>query len=318
MTSVVKSAVKSAVESAVKCCEGGQAKGWRRLGLGLLVVSGLPLSALAENPAQIDRLTQQWLDVERQSRHLQSDWKTQQPLLTQRLALLKAEKQQLRGLLKQSHASKDSVDTRRAELLAEQSELEQQQVQLSHLLTQLTSRLTGIAPLLPPALSTAWQDEERSLGEGAEASMRLQVALAQLTRLADFDARVSVHEGAITSSDGQTLLVKQLYLGASVAWFASRDGQLAGWGQADDSGWHWHFDDSINAAEVGKAIDIFEKRKTAEWVRLPIRLAGRAPSEVDLASHHSNRHSNNNPRLNNSHGLNTEEGASSGSQEVSL
>lgn len=257
----------------MKFCVRNQLSGWQRLRFLLSIVLSLPLPALAEDPAQIDRLTQQWLDIERQASHLQSDWKARQPALTQRLALLKAEKQQLQGLLEQSSASQDDVNTRRTELLAEQAELEQQQAQLAQALTLLLSRLESIASLLPPALATAWRDEQNTLSVGAETSEQLQLALAQLTRLADFDRRISVHEGTVSADDGRAILVRQLYLGTGMAWFANSDGRQAGWGQAGEDGWVWHFDDSVNADEINKAINIFEKRQAAELVRLSVRLA---------------------------------------------
>ncbi len=279
-----KSTEKSTGKSTVKFCDRGRPGAWSRLFFLFSIACGLPLSTLAENSAQVDRLTQQWLDIERQASHLQFDWKAQQPVLNQRLVLLKAEKRQLQALLERSSASEDSVAIRRAELLSEQSELEQQQAQLTRTLTRLTSRLEAVAPMLPPALSAAWQDEQRTLSDDAKVSLQLQVALAQLTSLADFDKRVSVHEGTVSSGDGSTILVKQLYLGAGIAWFVSRDGQQAGWGQAGENGWGWYFDDSVSADEVSKAIDIFEKRQAAELVHLPIRLTGqRTPQSVESA-----------------------------------
>ena len=282
------------MKNNIKSWVRSQLRDWRRLCILLSTVLGLPLSVLAESPAQVDRLTQQWLDIERQASHLQSEWKAQQPVLSQRLILLRAEKQQLRALLKRSSASEDDVATSRAELLEQQAELEQRQTQLSRALTLLILRLESIAPMLPPALSTIWQDEQNTLTDSAETSLRLQVALAQLTRLADFDKRVSVHESTVTADDGHTLLVKQLYLGVGVAWFVSRDGQQAGWGQASDAGWEWQFDGSVNADEVSKAIATFERRQSAELVRLPVRLAvQRTTNDEHTTNDERNEDSNN-------------------------
>lgn len=260
--------MKSTVEFYVVILVGG----WRRLICVWLVALALPTVAFAETPAQVDQLAQQWLDIERQANHLQSDWKIRRPVLSQRLILLKAERRELQALLKEGRVS-DDVDSRRRKLLAEQAELEQQQTQLSRFMIQLNAALEGVVPRLPPTLATIWQDEKSTLSDGAETSAQLQVALAQLGHLADFDKRVSVHEGRVTTADGETILVKQLYLGAGLAWFVSRDGQQVGWGQASESRWRWHFDDSVGAAEVSKAIAMFEKRETAELVHLPIRLA---------------------------------------------
>lgn len=245
---------------------------WRTLGVLLLAALILPLSVLAETPAQVDRLTQQWLDIERQSSLLQSEWKAQQPVLAQRLILFEAEKKQLQALLNQSSASEGDVDSHRAELLSEQAELEQQQVQLNSALTQLVSRLEGGSPMLPPPLSLMWKDEQSALSDDSDVSQQLQVALAQLTHLADFDQRVSVHESTVNIEGGNVLLVKQMYLGVGIAWFVSRDGQYAGWGRVSDGRWEWRIDASVNANAVSNAIATFERRQTAALVRLPVQL----------------------------------------------
>ena len=243
-----------------------------------LVVS----STLASSPAQIDRLTQQWLDTERQASHLQSDWKEQEPLLVQRLTLLKAEKLQLQTLLQKNNTNDSDVDARRAELLAEQTALEKQQTQVATMLSLLLSRTVSMASQLPPALLSAWKKEQDTLEENAETSPKLQVALAQLNHIADFDRRITVHEGPITTADGNTILVKQLYLGLSMAWFSSRDGKHVGWGQANSEGWNWHFDSSINVDEIRKSINIFEKLQTAEMVNLPIYLSAQSALQSSI------------------------------------
>lgn len=229
-------------------------------------------SCQAQTPDTVDRLTQQWLATEHQTSALMSEWQLQQPILEQRQALLQAEKEQLLAILKQSDAGQSSVDTRRSELLAEQSNLEKQQQQLTHYLEQLVARQHSLTELLPPPLASAWQKESATLSESPEASQLLQVALAQLGQLADFDNRLSVHEAPIQQADGGELLVKQLYLGVGMAWFSSADGEFAGWGQASDAGWEWHIDTSANAKEIHKAIAIYEKRQQADLVKLPIQL----------------------------------------------
>ncbi len=248
----------------------------QRTGFFIILISSaflLPYQALADDPKQVDSLVRQWLEIERQVTHLQSDWKAQQPVLIQRLALLKAEKQQLHAMLTRSNTSEDGVNERRTALLSEQSKLEQQQAQMAQLLMSLTSRTAEITPKLPPALAVGWKNEQKILNEKPDSSMQLQVALAQLTKLADFTQRVSVHESTVTTPDGRDILVKQLYLGISIAWFTSRNGEYSGWGQAGPQGWQWHFANNDYADEIGKAIAIFEKRQAADLVSLPIRLA---------------------------------------------
>lgn len=263
--------MKNAADSAARFKKRRDKSG--RYSLTLIIALGLPLPVLAQTPDQVDRLTEQWLSIESQTSHLQSSWETQQPVLKQRMDLLQAEKKQLQALMKQSGSSEDNVDSRRAELLDEQNQLEQQQAALTRSLAQLASKLEEIAPLLPPVLAMTWQDEQNTLDSAPATSQQLQVALAQLSALAEFEQRISVHEGVVSNDAGQEILVKQLYLGAGFAWFTSRDAQQVGWGRASDDGWSWHFDTNIDAEKITKAIDIFEKRATAELVHLPIQLS---------------------------------------------
>jgi len=230
-------------------------------------------STLAIEIAQIDRLTEQWLNIEKQSVQLQRDWQIQQPILEQQLSLLTAEKQQLTALLSTDNTSQQQVETKRSALLNEQTELEQQQADFSKNIVQLNKQLVFIEHFLPPPLKQAWQKEHQALDTEPDLSLQLQVALAKLTKLSAFEQSISVHEMPLNSPQGTEILVKQLYLGLGIAWFTSANGQYSGWGQATDESWQWHFDDQVDAKPIQRAIAIFEKKQQADFVTLPIALA---------------------------------------------
>lgn len=230
-------------------------------------------AAHGETPDQIDELTRQWIDTDRQASNLQTDWQAQQPILEQRLSLLKAEKNQLQGILEDSGKSQSNVEAQRAKLLAQQAELEKQQQELKQGLTVLSKRIETVSKRLPPPLKATWRNEKNALGDQPTPSLQLQVSLAQLSSLADFNQRISVHQMPILKEDGGEILVKQFYLGLGMAWFVSADGQFSGWGQADEEGWNWQVSENLHAKEISKAIAIFEKRQQAEFVRLPVMLA---------------------------------------------
>ncbi|MDN3637480.1 DUF3450 family protein [Simiduia curdlanivorans] len=243
--------------------------------LPLALLSNLILgvaSVQAQTPEMVDRLTQRWLDSEAQRVRLNTDWQAQKPLLEQRLGLLAAEKLQLQAMLQSSSDSQQGVEAKRAQLLAEQAELEQQQQVLNQHLELLLARTAALAPLLPPPLAEQWLTEQSAPSEQPEASQQLQSALAQLSRLAEFDARITVQEGLVSLPDVGELLVKQLYLGVGAAWFVSADGQYRGWGQALDEAWVWRPDEQVSSREISRAIAMFERREQAEFVRLPMRL----------------------------------------------
>lgn len=239
-----------------------------------LVVIGCVLSgwAMAQTPSDIDRLTQQWLDTERQISHLESDWLAQQPLLEQRITLLRAERGQLQNILADSNASQDDVDAKREALLAQQAELEAEQQQLVQALDGLINRLNAIQPLLPDPVRSAWESEQAMLSAEPDASEQLQVALAKLSSLADFNTRITVQEAPMTLPGGSKVMVKQLYLGTGSAWFVSADGNHSGYGQAGIDGWQWRFDNAVNPARIADAIAIYERQQQAAFVHLPVVL----------------------------------------------
>ena len=246
----------------------------RRIGFTLgLCLPLFWLSVAHADPAQVDQLVQRWLALAQQTTTLEQTWQQEQPLLNQRQTLLKAEINQLQAVLAHSEQGQDEVAQKREELLQEQNSLEQKQQQiLDQLITQLETQLRALQPQLPPPVANSWAEEAKQLDANAEPSQRLQVALAQLGQLLEFDQRVSVHEMPLSDNNGQTIVVKQLYLGASSAWFVSPDGRLAGTGSVVDHQWQWQFKTDVDTSSIQTAIASFNKTRDPQLVALPVHL----------------------------------------------
>lgn len=231
----------------------------------------IPAKAASTTVQQLDTLVQQWLALEQQQHQLQQDWQLRKQSLQQGISLLKAEQQQLQQLLQRNSKQHDAVDEKRAELLTQQQQLEQQQQQGAQHISALLQQVRVMQPQLPPPLQQLWQQELGSLADNAEASVQLQRSLFLLEKLADFQQRLSLDDMTLSTADGQQVRVKQLYLGASQAWFSSADGSYSGIGYPASTGWSWQFDNSIDGAVVLQAIAILEKRAQAELIRLPVQ-----------------------------------------------
>ncbi|KXI27703.1 DUF3450 family protein [Paraglaciecola hydrolytica] len=227
----------------------------------------------AQEVARADHMVEQWLSLERQNSSLESDWQTQKPLLAQRLSLLEIEKKQLEAMLNEKSTDSSEVEQKRLTLIQEQSELEVNQDKLTQGVNLLLGQLSGLQPLLPNPLLQSWQQENANLTESSLISEQLQVALAQLNKLAEFDQRISVVQQTLFNPQGDQVVVKQFYLGAGLAWFVSLDGTYAGSGQVTESGWEWTFDDKMDSSEISRAIAIFEKQAEADFVQLPLKLS---------------------------------------------
>jgi hypothetical protein len=243
------------------------------LALGCILSHG---GVHAQEVAKADHMVEQWLSLERQNSSIESDWQAQQPLLLQRIRLLEIEKEQLQALLSEKSTDTSEVEQKRFKLIEEQSSLESKQDQLTQGVKVLLGQLSGIEPLLPSPLQQSWQQESANLstnvGIPPPISEQLQVALAQLTKLAEFDQRISVMQQTLINQQGEKILVKQIFLGAGLAWFVSLDGTYAGSGQVTENAWAWQFDDSLDSSEISRAIAIFEKQAEPDFVQLAFKI----------------------------------------------
>lgn len=224
------------------------------------------------DPAQVDQLVTEWLTVEAQEAAMQRHWREQKPMLMQRQTLLKREIAQLNDMLANNAQGEDEVSQQRAKLAAEQTALERAQTQTVAGLKQLEAALEAMAPGLPPPVASAWQAETADSPEAADTSKRLQVALAKLARLKEFDQRVSVHRMPLTDASGDKVMVHQIYLGAAQAWFVTPDGTRAGTGQVRQGEWQWQWQAQMAPEPVRAAIASFEKTAEPARIQLPVEL----------------------------------------------
>src|SRR5688572_9668867 len=95
---------------------------WAQAASLLLLAAFTAPSAAQEAPdpvQEIDALTQQWTDLEHQKDLLRAEWRTQEPVLEQQLALLEREITELNTLLEATAQQQGAVEQRRLELLEE-------------------------------------------------------------------------------------------------------------------------------------------------------------------------------------------------------
>ncbi|MBU2978295.1 DUF3450 family protein [Alteromonas sp. C1M14] len=253
---------------------------WGRTGVWLLLMLATIPYVKANVTDEVDNLTREWLQIEAQEQKLVLDWQEQEPVVRQRIALLKKEKAQLQSILAKSTDSQDDVEARRNALLAEQNTLESQQEDVANALTSLVSRVNSLYDSLPPPLQITWDKEDGALAgeDGDNPSKILQVTLAKLSRLSQFDTKLTVNEEVLTTPEGKDIVVKQLYLGSQLAWFANSDGTVAGSGYAIDGKWTWHFDGNDNGEAINQALAVFERRQQPAFITLPLPF--NAPASV--------------------------------------
>lgn len=249
----------------------------------VIAVSGsLPLNA---NPvAEADGLVQQWLNLSGQQSALKTYWHEQQPILQQRIALLKQEEAQLKTMLEQNKSKGSDVEQKRSELLALQTNMEKDQAQLKSWLAVQFSAVSNLRDRLPPPLAQQWQSmlQETDLTQASEGD-KLALLLSLFNKLNEFDQRVAFVQSTIITPDQQEKLVKQLYLGIARGWYISLDGQEVFEGIATDQGWIWQENKALDPAKISSAIAMIEQQGEAAFVRLPMQINSRdALLKMDL------------------------------------
>jgi TolA-binding protein len=242
-------------------------------GMLLFTVLAPPSGAQdAADPIQeIDALTQQWTNLERQKDLLRAEWRTQEPVLEQQLALLEREITELDTFLESTAQQQGEVEQRRLELLEEQTRLEEESAALETSLAQASLALHSLHPDLPPPLAEAWADELARLDNPVETvSERFRKLLELLGQLDDFDAKLTLNEAVMTLGDGSEHVVKQVYLGLSHGWYVTADQRFAAAGRTGPEGWVWT--PVEDAAPVAKIVGILEQRVEPDFVSIALEL----------------------------------------------
>jgi len=237
-------------------------------------------SAIAQTDIieQTDNLIKEWLSIEQQRNDMINDWHQQEPLLEQRLMLLKQEQVQLEQDIDTVNVNDTDVEKKRSELLSSQNEMEAAEGQLESSLVKYYQFITELQGKLPPPIQKLWQSKLlESEFQQADTTQRLNTLLELLEQLNDYQHRISHVQSALilpTKSGDKEMMIHQVYLGLSQAWYVSLDGSLVGRGQPSQSGWQWVADETVDAETVLNAISMMERTIEASFVQLPISLAG--------------------------------------------
>jgi septal ring factor EnvC (AmiA/AmiB activator) len=232
----------------------------------------------ASKVEQSDSLIKDWLSIEQQRNAIINDWYQQQPLLEQRLVLLKQEQAQLEKDISTDSVNDTDVEKKRAQLLASQNNMESAQGKLESLLVKYYQLVVELQVRLPPPLNKAWQNK---LAEGdlqnADTTLCFSTLLELLEQLNDYQHRISHVQSALvlpSKTGNKEIMVHQLYLGLSQAWYVSFDGSLVGRGQPSPDGWQWLADENVDSETVLNAIAMMERKTEATFLQLPITLSG--------------------------------------------
>ncbi|WP_138478428.1 DUF3450 family protein [Pseudoalteromonas phenolica] len=258
----------------------------------VLLMTALSSSVFA-NQTEYE-LMQQWLDLESQKGKLELSWQTNQQSLQNQIKLLKEEKAALRALINKAKDARSEVDEKRFELTKQQQQLEENQRLVKAELKNLMQFINRVSPLLPPPIQAQWEDALTTINSTPYSnSEQLEKLLSMFKSATEFNQRIALNNTNMTipTADGETqMLVSQIYLGLSQAWYVSHDGKHFGIGRVEQHGWQWHHTEQaqqllgLSSREdflqsLAQIKSMLNKPTTAAFVNAPLAIA---PIEKDL------------------------------------
>lgn len=235
----------------------------------------LSIKALAQPSSDIDKLSKQWLQLERSTLALSQDWQLEKQLLNQRIALLREQNKQLTQVIKNADQQTDNLSERRQELIAAQAEIEQSLSGYRQIKPQLHHFLQMQMARTPPYLQQQLANALAQLDSNKPLNKEYQVLVEGIKQIAKANQLISVKQGSI-ELEGEKIMTEQLYLGNGQAWFITQDNSRAGIGFASLEGWHWQQSHDDDNQSIRQAINDAKNLTPGQLIALPVKLPAMA------------------------------------------
>ena len=244
-----------------------------------LLLPGLALALVSRGAPDADpmqpgeKAAGDWIKVRLETARLETDWRSDRPLLESTVAGLKDRAQTLeekRDLLKsQTAKDREEVATMQGKNKEASDDLQAAEARLQ----ALDARLTEMRPYLPPRLSEALDLSYKSIGNpGLGTGERMQLTMTMLNRCLQFNRTVTSGEEVLTI-DGEDAAksLEVIYWGLSHAYALDRRAAKAWYGSPGPKGWRW---DPLggSASQVTQLISIYNDKADPDFVTVPATL----------------------------------------------
>ena len=222
-------------------------------------------------------VVKEWVATEKACSSEAILWEEAQILLNDLTQVTQAEIATLNQSLEKIEATTTRAEAVRIELVTEQQTLQTARQQISKFLTEIEPKLTDLRPALPAPLSTKLTSLfQRIPNDSSNTTLgiaeRMQTIVGILNTINKFDRAITVHEEIRTLGDGSQGEVESVYVGLGVAYYRTRSGDDAGYGQPHISGWQWNSQPELSTA-IAEVIAIANNStQEARFIALPVEL----------------------------------------------
>lgn len=228
-------------------------------------------SKFEETRAHIEK----WVQTRQLIAKKNADWRVEQENIRQSIGLLKKEIDLLNQEIENTKQVDSESDAEKQRLTLSLEDLkksnkvvddglwamERQALKLlARFPEPLKDRTTGVSTRIPL--------EKEDL-RGRSAAERMQNVVAMLNEADRFNSAITLTVELRKDAEGKDRQVQTIYLGLGQAYFADEKGTIAGTGVPGANGWTWTANAAL-AEKIRKVIDIYENRRPAEFVPVPV------------------------------------------------
>lgn len=244
------------------------------LGLMAMTLNATAQTNATQPLATLDALVQQWMQLRTTIATEQTEWEQQRQQWQQEIALLQQESQILQQEIDADQANHTDTENQHANLLAKQSQLEQEREELRKLFERSATYAQAWLPRIPPSLRQNLQKNLALLGESPQTEQSLtekaQTLVALYSQIESLQNQI--HQvTAMIQTDDHRQQADVLYIGLAQAFAVSPGDDWAAIGRPTQTGWHWQSAPQ-HAQAIRQAIRVFSRQQIASLVTLPLQI----------------------------------------------
>jgi len=216
----------------------------------------------------------QWVETRRLIATTKTEWREGRSLLDGRIGMLEREIQSMQERIADTEAQIQETGGKMAEMSSQREALKTSASILDGLAQSFESRVLGLLSSLPIPL----QEQVRPLSQSIPSdgkdqaiglSRRFQNIIGILDAVDKFHREITASSEIRQLADGTPAEVTVIYLGISMAYYATANGLHGGVGFPSAKGWAWHADEAFSS-NIAQAIAIFNNEQPASYVQLPL------------------------------------------------
>lgn len=241
---------------------------------------------------QARSLLDQWVEVRQLIMKERADWAEAKAFKEGRVALMKRNIEDIRKQIDEKQLELEKFNAQITELAAKDQQLKDSAERVEQFITVVEARTLDLLKGMPEPLvkqtapfagqivvADADADAAATPGEGQvqeakkqDLSMRVGNATNILILVNKFAGKIVDEEDILTQADGVPMKVRVLYLGVSLGFYADDEGTTGAIGTAGPTGWVWTSVDAQTAAQIRKAIAVYDKDQPAQYISLPVEV----------------------------------------------